>query len=68
MADDQKDKESNIVVDLCTRASNRSKYINIMDKDETQLKELLNCSTVAAASEPSQIHAVHAAIEQLQRD
>ncbi|KAF3449874.1 hypothetical protein FNV43_RR05953 [Rhamnella rubrinervis] len=68
MAADQKDEESNIVVDLDTRVSNLSKYINIMDKDETQLMELLNSSTAAATSEPSQIHAVDAAIEQLQRD
>ncbi|KAF3450446.1 hypothetical protein FNV43_RR06528 [Rhamnella rubrinervis] len=48
MAADQKDEESNIVVDLRTRVSNLSKYINIMDKDETQLKELLNSSTTVA--------------------
>ncbi|KAF3450444.1 hypothetical protein FNV43_RR06526 [Rhamnella rubrinervis] len=68
MAADQKDEESNIVVDLRTRVSNLSMYINIMDKDETQLKELLNSSTAAVTSEPSQIHAVDAAIEQLQKD
>ncbi|KAF3449870.1 hypothetical protein FNV43_RR05949 [Rhamnella rubrinervis] len=68
MAADQKDEESNIVVDLRTRVSNLSMYINIMDKDETQLKELLNSSTAAATSEPSQINAVDAAIEQLQKD
>ncbi|KAF3449869.1 hypothetical protein FNV43_RR05948 [Rhamnella rubrinervis] len=64
MAANQKDEESNIVVDLRTRVSNLSKYINIKDKDETQLKELLNSSTTTTMSEPHQIHA-HVAIEQL---